>query len=225
MLNKANYRPVSTLPCMSKIFEGVLIKQLSTYFEMKFSPHLPGFRKEFSCQSVLLNYVENCKSNLSKKKCYGSLLTDLSKAFHCLPHRLLISKLQAYGVSPGSCMLVTSYLQNRFQRVKIGTSKSDWLQISKGCPQGSLFGPLAYNIFSNDLLLLIKDHCDISIYADDTTASCAGDNVDEVIEKLQNVASIMLTWSNQIICKPTQISFNLFCTILMTNICLLLIKM
>ena len=193
MLNKANYRPVSTLPCMSKIFEGVLVKQLSMYFEMKFSPHLSGFRKEFSCQSVLLNYVENCKSNLSKKKCYGSLLTDLSKAFDCLPHRLLIAKLQEYGVSPGSCMLVASYLQNRFQRVKIGTSKSDWLQISKGCPQGSLFGPLAYNIFSNDLLLLMKDHCDISNYADDTTASCAGDNVDEVIEKLQKVASIMLT--------------------------------
>ena len=86
------------------------------------------------------------------------------------------------------------------------------MQISKGCPRGSLFGPLAYNIFSNDLLLLIKDHCDISNYADDTTASCAGDNVDEIIEKLQNVASIMLTWfqSNYLQANPDKFQFILY---------------
>ena len=85
MLNKANYRQVSIFPCMSKIFESVLVKHLSMYFKKEFSPHLSGFRKEFSFQLVLLNYVENCNSNLSKKECYGSLLIDLSKATDCFP--------------------------------------------------------------------------------------------------------------------------------------------
>ena len=84
--------------------------------------------------------------------------------------------------------------------------------MSKGCPQGSLFGALACNIFSNYLLLLIKDHCDISNYADDTKASCAGDNVDEVIAKLQNVASIMLTFfkSNYLQANPDKFQIILY---------------
>ena len=92
---------------------------------------------------------------------YGSLLTDLSKAFDCLPHRLLIAKLNAYGVSNEACTLVAKYFQERYQRVKMGNTKSEWMEITKGCPQGSLMGPLAYNIFSNDLLLTIQNICDI----------------------------------------------------------------
>ena len=85
---------------------------------------------------------------------YGALLAGLSKAFECL---LLIAKLKAYGVSNDSCMLIANYFQDCTQRVKVGNVKSDWMEINKGCPQGSLFGPLAFNIFSNDLLLMVED--------------------------------------------------------------------
>ena len=84
----------------------------------------------------------------------------------------MIAKLKAYGVCEKSCMLLASYLQERFQRVNLGNSKSEWLQLDKGCPQGSLMGPLAYNIFSNYLLLLLGD---IYNYADDNTPGCQGD--------------------------------------------------
>ena len=137
------------------------------YFENIFSPYISGFQKGHSCESVLLRLVENVKLNMDNGSMYGALLTDLSKAFECLPHRLLIAKLKAYGLSNDSCMLIANYFQDRTQRVKVGNVKSDWMEINKGCPQGSLFGPLAFNIFSNDLLLLVQDRCDVYNYADD----------------------------------------------------------
>ena len=87
-----------------------------------------------------------------------ALLTDLSKAFDCLPYRLLICKLRAYGLSVNACELLKSYFCERKQRVKLGDKYSDWLGLSKGVPQGSLMGPFNFNIFSNDLLLLLETH-------------------------------------------------------------------
>ena len=84
---------------------------------------MSGFRKKHNCKSVLLRYTENCILNIENNQVYGSLLTYLSKAFDSFPHRLLISKLDAYGVSENSCTLLASYFQERSQRVKLGTLK------------------------------------------------------------------------------------------------------
>lgn len=196
MLEKKNYRPVSVLPAMSKIFEGVLIDQLSNYFNDKnlLSPYLSGFRKGHSCQSVLLRYVEDCKQVLDKNDVCGSILMDLSKAFDCLPHKLLIAKLNAYGINQYACTLVASYFQGRKQRVKIGNEKSDWIELVKGAPQGSLMGPFAYNIDTNDLLMLVQGMCNIYNYADDNTISCSGSDVSQVVCQLQCITNIMLDW-------------------------------
>ena len=88
-------------------------------------------------EKVLIDFVDKCKSALDNKKMYGSLMTDLSKAFDCLPPRLLKSKLNAYGVDKTSCMLMANYFFNRKQRVKLSDIRSDWMEISKGSPQGS----------------------------------------------------------------------------------------
>ena len=136
MLNKQNYWTVSTLPCLSKIFEVVLVAQLKTPFNQIFSLYLSGLRQLHSCQTALLRYVKNCEINLDNGKVYGSFLSDMSRAFDSLPHKLFLSKLLAYDLDSNSCMLVASYLYNRSQQVKIGNDKSGWLQIKKRLPSG-----------------------------------------------------------------------------------------
>ena len=93
---------------------------------------------------------------------------DLSKAFDCLPHGLIIDKLAAYGLSDSACSLLQSYLSDRKQMVKLGHCKSTFLKIIKGVPQGSILGPLLFNIFLNDIFYFVKKS-NLYNYADDNT--------------------------------------------------------
>ena len=86
--------------------------------------------------------IEKWRESLDQGGAYGALLTDLSKAFDCLPHDLLIAKLHAYGLDIKSLKLMFSYLTNRKQRVKINGTYSSWSEILFGVPQGSILGPL-----------------------------------------------------------------------------------
>ena len=92
----ANYRPVSILPSVSKIFEKEMVNQMSEYFEDIFSAIISGFRKKHSCETVLIRMLENVKKALDDGKIVCAILMDLSKAFDCIPHKLLIAKFRAY---------------------------------------------------------------------------------------------------------------------------------
>ena len=95
--NKDNYRPVSVLPCISKIFERLMEEKISTYMEKFHSNYLCGFRKGYNTEQCLLSMIESWRKALDKRNIAGALLTDLSKAFDCLNHELLVAKLNAYG--------------------------------------------------------------------------------------------------------------------------------
>ena len=110
-----NYRPVSILSNISKIHERLLFKQISEYILSKFQC---GFRKGYSVQHCLLAMLEKWKLAVDNKRNFGALLTDLSKAFDCLPHDLLLAKLNAYGFSLPALRIVQSYLSNRKERTK-----------------------------------------------------------------------------------------------------------
>ena len=96
--NKANYRPISILPALSKVFERVLYNQLNSFFENKLSKFLCGFRRNYSTQHTLFRLLKDWQLCLDNSGVVGTILMDLSKAYDCLPHDLLIAKLVAYGV-------------------------------------------------------------------------------------------------------------------------------
>ena len=143
-LDIGNYRPISILPTVSKLFEKVMANQLSEFFETKFSKFLCGFRKGHSTQHALINLINSWQKSLDKGNVVGTVLMDLSKAYDCLPHDLLIAKLAAYGVDLPSLNLIHDYLSNRFQSVRIGSCQSEWLNISSGVLQSSILGPLLF---------------------------------------------------------------------------------
>jgi len=167
-----NYRPVSIL----YIYEKLLQKQISTHMEKYLSPFLCGYRKENSTQQALLSMIENWKLSLDNKGYAGAVLMDLSKAFDTLDHELLLAKLQAYGFSKDALLLINNYLSNRWQRTKIDTNYSSLAKLLLGVPQGSVLGPLLFNIYINDLFYIIEQ-TNICNFADDTTLYACNRNL------------------------------------------------
>ena len=122
--HKENYRPISILHLVSKIFKRIICKQLITFFDNILSKHQCGFRKSHGTQYCLLLMLEKWKKALDNKEAFGALLTNLSKAFDCLNHGLLIVKLHAYGLSLSSLKLIHDYLLDRKQRTEVNSKYS-----------------------------------------------------------------------------------------------------
>ena len=118
---------------------------------------------------------------------------DLSKAFDTINHSLLLAKLEAYGFSMTSLKLMQSYLCNRFQRTSVNASFSDWKEIETGVPQGSILGPLLFNIFLNDIFYFINNG-NFCNYADDNTIYSIGKSLNMVKENLKVNFLIMQKW-------------------------------
>ena len=188
-----NYRPVSLLPIISKVFERIMLNQITAYMNEYLSPHLCGYRKGFSTQTVLFSLIEKWKQILDDKGYGAAVLMDLSKAFDTINHKLLIAKLYAYGFTKESLMVILSYLSDRWQHVKIDSSFSSWTELLQGVPQGSVLGLLLFNIYSSDLFFALKD-VEVCNFADDTTPFVCDLELNTALTKLEENSAIALTW-------------------------------
>ena len=168
--------------------------QLSPYFEKIVSKFQCDFAKGFSTQRCLHLMLEKWKYAVDNKNVFGALLRDLSKTFVCICPDLLIAKLNAYGLSLPALKLVHNNLQNRKQRTKNGTAYSLWS--FSGVPQGSILGPLLFNIFLCNLFLTIEDNY-FTNYADDTTPYVIGNSAEEVASELKAITQKLFTWFAQ----------------------------
>ncbi len=168
----SNYRPISLLPSISKIFEKVIFTQTYDFFQKEklFYHSQYGFRNEHSTEFAAMEIVDRIMTEMDKNETPINIYLDLSKAFDTLDHQILLKKMEHYGVRDTSFNLFQNYLTNRKQYVEYDDIKSNMLEISTGVPQGSILGPLLFIIYINDMSKVSNIFAFI-IYADDTTLS------------------------------------------------------
>ena len=203
-----NYRPITSLITIDKIFEHQLCNQVTRHYNSTLYNRMTAYRKSHSCKTTLLRLVENWEQAVDKNQLLSILSTDMSKAFDYLSHSLTIKKLEAYGFSSCSISLTQSFFENRQNRVKLNDITSEWKKMEQGCPQGSSFGPLLWNLFQNDLSLHIKD-ANLTMYADDHQLYVMGNNYEIVGSRLKAQGQLASTWykNNFLLANTDKIQF------------------
>ena len=178
---------------------------MTSYLDTILSQNVSAYRKGYSTQHVLIRLLENCRNQLDQNKFVGWILMDLSKAFDSISHDLIIAKLNSYGFDQNALKLIYSYLKGRRQCVKINGKFSKFKPISSGVPQGSILGPILFNIFINDINYFIQE-ADLHGFADDHTLSAYSDNLEKLKNTLSKQADVAIDWltENGMIANPSK---------------------
>lgn len=193
-----NYRPISLISNIAKIFEKIIYNRLEDFFTKYniISKEQYGFVKGKGTKDALYRLSNYVYGNLDKSKPVIVAFLDLAKAFDTVNHSLLIDKLERYGVRGKFLELIKDYLTNRKQRVKIDSTYSDYGSINIGVPQGTILGPLLFVIYVNDLLMDMPDGSILS-YADDTVVMVDDLNWSDAVSKLNGYLNKVADWLAQ----------------------------
>ena len=201
-----NYRPVSLLNGFSKMYERFLHDSLFNFTDKILSKFVSAYRKPYSSNRVLLKLIEEWKKSLDDKNIIGAVLMDLSKAFDCIPHDLLMAKLYAFGLYMDAITFIYSYMKRRKQGVKINDTESLFKTLLSGVPQGSILGPILFNIFINNSLFFINE-AKLANFADDNTIYAAKRDFNELLRSLETESEVSIKWfsDNNMIVSPKKL--------------------
>ena len=192
----SNYRPISILPTLSKIFERSAVDQLVEYLEKNnlLSKNQHAYRKQHSTVTCLMEVINHVYNLLENKKYTAIASLDLSKAFDSINHSLLLKKLSKLGLKREAVLYIKSYLLNRKQVTKFQnfTSRKEFVQ--SGIPQGSIMGPLLFLCFTNDLANEFGDECKMVAYADDTQLIIEAENINMLKNKIEQAITTAQKW-------------------------------
>ena len=197
----SNYRPISLLSTINKIFEKLLFSRICCFLYKHniFSSNQFGYLENRSTAQASLKLISHALPAIQIGNFSIIIMIDFSKAFDCVSHKLLLAKLHRYGFRDQVLRLMASYLSCRKQRVRVGdfatgVALSDYIDIGVGVPQGSCLGPLLYIIYSNDLDNLLKEINTVT-FADDVALCINGENLQQLITIVNGELDLILNWS------------------------------
>lgn len=212
-----NNRPISLLPVLSKVTERVALEQFTDYLieTNKLNKHQSGNRKNHSTETLQLFLTECIYQSIDRKNLTAVILLDLSKAFDSISHDILLEKLRKFGTSASATVWFRSYLSERVQSVRVGPHLSDMQRVTHGVPQGSILGPLLFNLYVNEISSMCKD-CKIESFVDDSKLflSFSISDIAESMNKLNADLKRVAAWccSNSLLINPEKTKFLLFGT-------------
>ena len=190
-----NYRPISVLPLVSKVFEKIIYYQIYDYLQENrlLNTYQSGFRSMHSTTTALLETTNNWSINIDNGLLNGVLLIDLKKAFDTINHEIILRKLANYGVDPNALRFFASYLGNRAQKCTVNGALSSVSKLTCGVPQGSIMEPLFFLIYINDLPNYLDISC-AKMFADDTNITVPGCTFAELEQATNSELTNLYSW-------------------------------
>ena len=205
-LNETDFRPISILCTLSKVIEKLANKQICAYLNLHnlFDPNQSAYRSNHGCITALLKITDDILDCIDDSEVSLLILLDFSKAFDTVNHKLLLEKLNILGFTQNSKDWISSYLTDRFQRVKCNNDYSSWVKILNGVPQGSIFGPLLFTILVSDMRQYITSFS-YHEYADDLQLH-KNTKIERVNETILEANTDLMTISTY--CKQSALTIN-----------------
>ena len=190
-----NYRPISLLCVLSKVFEKIMYNRVTAFLEMfqVLNINQYGFRKKSSTHMALLLFLDKVVQAIENGEYAVGIFLDFSKAFDTVDHTILLEKLDHYGIRGCALSWLTSYLSNRMQYVTYNGSTSKQQMIQCGVPQGSILGPLLFLIYINDLCIICKNTIPV-LFADDTNLFSSGSDIASLQDGINDDLKIISEW-------------------------------
>ena len=196
--NVSDFRPISILPCLSKVLERILKEQIQYFADSRnlLCEFQSGFRSRHSTNTAMLKVVNDISVALEHGQFYVIASLDFKKAFDLVDHKKLLEKLNVkFGFSKIACTLLQSYLSNRWQRVGVGGVVSNDVSVTSGTPQGGILSALLFSLFINDL----SEITDIGfhLYADDSQFYVSSASILEGVQKMNDSLKLVRDWADE----------------------------